>query len=258
MKRQVVSSVLVRRWLWSTTGNAIGCSGSYLGSRAECSPLGAALSDRMQVLPAMLVKSCSADKEFFSSLRASLEVRIPGYDRVAKTFSGRRGLHTLASPRNALNLKPCVIIYDGVCHLCSAGVNWIIKADKNKAISFCALQSRAAEPYLLLSGVTREDVLRRFVFIEGPNSYHQASTAALKVASYLPFPYSALSIFMIIPAPIRDAVYDYVADRRYQWFGKSTKCITPTEDVLDRFVDKLEIQEKMTEEQDEEQVTESY
>jgi len=58
---------------------------------------------------------------------------------------------------------------------------------------------------------------------------------------------------MIIPAPIRDAVYDYVATRRYHWFGKSTECILPTEDVLDRFVDKLEIQERMTQEQDDEE-----
>jgi predicted DCC family thiol-disulfide oxidoreductase YuxK len=137
-------------------------------------------------------------------------------------------------------------------------VKWIIKVDKKKTISFCALQSRAAEPYLLLCGLTRADVWRRFVFIEGPDSCHQASTAALKVASYLPFPYSALSILVVVPTPIRDAVYDYVAKRRYHWFGKSTECITPTEDVLDRFVDKLEIQERMTdqEQSEEEQVNE--
>jgi predicted DCC family thiol-disulfide oxidoreductase YuxK len=122
-------------------------------------------------------------------------------------------------------------------------VKWIIKVDKKKTISFCALQSRAAEPYLLLCGLTRADVWRRFVF---------------KVASYLPFPYSALSILVVVPTPIRDAVYDYVAKRRYHWFGKSTECITPTEDVLDRFVDKLEIQERMTdqEQSEEEQVNE--
>lgn len=79
--------------------------------------------------------------------------------------------------------------------------------------------------------------------------------AALKVATYLPIPYSALSIFLVVPAPIRDAVYDFVAKRRYGWFGKSSECIIPTEDVLDRFVDKLEIQEKLAleEEDDEEQ-----
>lgn len=236
----------------------------------------------MQALP---TKSCSSvEKELFDS--TNLAVRSSGHD----LWSGRRGLQGFASPQNALNLKPCVVIYDGVCHLCNAGnmsflfywvvlesvalwetfvsvempslalagVKWIIKVDKKKTISFCALQSRAAEPYLLLCGLTRADVWRRFVFIEGPDSCHQASTAALKVASYLPFPYSALSILVVIPTPIRDAVYTYVAKRRYHWFGKSTECITPTEDVLDRFVDKLEIQERITdqEQSEEEQVNE--
>lgn len=202
----------------------------------------------MQAKPTILGQSYSKDN--CSSARGGSAVGSQGHDLLP---CGRRSLQIYASPRNALNLKPCVVIYDGVCHLCNAGVNWVIRVDKKKAISFCALQSRAAEPYLLLCGVTREEVLRRFVFIEGPDSCHQASTAALKVASYLPLPYSALSIFMIIPAPIRDAVYDYVASRRYHWFGKSTECIIPTEDVLDRFVDKLEIQERMAEEQDDEE-----
>jgi predicted DCC family thiol-disulfide oxidoreductase YuxK len=61
----------------------------------------------------------------------------------------------------------------------TVGVNWIIKTDKKKQISFCALQSRAAEPYLRLCGVTREGALRRFVFVEGPGVYYQASTGEL-------------------------------------------------------------------------------
>lgn len=73
--------------------------------------------------------------------------------------------------------------------------------------------------------------------------------AALRVATYLPFPYYGLSIFTIVPAPLRDAVYDFVARRRYNWFGKSSECIVPSDSVLDRFVDKLEIQEKMAQEQ---------
>lgn len=77
--------------------------------------------------------------------------------------------------------------------------------------------------------------------------------AALKVASYLPFPYSTLSGLLVVPVSIRDAVYDYVAKHRYGWFGKSTECILPTDDVLERFVDKLEIQERMMHEQAEEE-----
>ncbi|KAF7124860.1 hypothetical protein RHSIM_Rhsim12G0050200 [Rhododendron simsii] len=187
-------------------------------------------------------------------------------------------------------LQPCVVVYDGVCHLCHngkldvcflyveadnlvkiflhiylyasverirpmlvlsisvytlctfAGVKWVIKADQARKIKFCCLQSQAAEPYMRLCGVDREDVLRRFLFIEGPGSYHQGSTAALKVLSYLPLPYSALSTLLIVPTPLRDAAYDYIAKRRYDWFGKEDDCLVLKEkELLERFIDREEI-----------------
>ncbi|KAK8529479.1 hypothetical protein V6N13_102393 [Hibiscus sabdariffa] len=142
-------------------------------------------------------------------------------------------------------LQPRVVIYDGVCHLCHRGVKWVIKADKHRKIKFCCLQSKAAEPYLRVCGVDREDVLRRFVFIEGLGVYHQGSTAALRVLSYLPLPYSALSAFLIIPTPLRDAVYDFVAKRRYDWFGKSEDCLVLREsELLERFIDRDEMMDR--------------
>lgn len=60
-------------------------------------------------------------------------------------------------------------------HFGFAGVKWIIKADKDRKIKFCCVQSKAAEPYLKVSGVDRKDVLRRFLFVEKPGSYHQGS-----------------------------------------------------------------------------------
>lgn len=121
----------------------------------------------------------------------------------------------------------------------------MIKADKYEKIKFCCLQSQAAEPYLNLCGLDRQDVLRRFLFVEGPGSYHQASTAALKVASYLPFPYSALSTLLVVPTPLRDPIYDYVAKNRYKWFGKEDDCIVLQEiELLERFIDREELIEK--------------
>ncbi|KQK18808.1 uncharacterized protein LOC100827452 [Brachypodium distachyon] len=139
-------------------------------------------------------------------------------------------------------LQPRVLIYDGVCHLCHRGVKWVFKADKHAKIRFCCVQSRAAEPYLRLVGMDREDVLRRVLFIEGPEAYYEGSTAALKVASYLPLPYSALSSMLIIPVPLRDAIYDYIAKNRYDWFGKDDECIvTKDQELLERFIDREEI-----------------
>ncbi|KAM7251001.1 hypothetical protein ACFE04_022884 [Oxalis oulophora] len=142
-------------------------------------------------------------------------------------------------------LQPRVVIYDGVCHLCHSGVKWVIKADKDMMIKFCCVQSKAAFPYLRASGLDRDDVLRRFLFIEDYGLYHQGSTAALKVLSYLPLPYSALSSLTGIPTPIRDAVYDHIAKRRYNWFGKDEDCLVLKEqDLLHRFVDRNEILER--------------
>ncbi|GER54842.1 RNase H domain-containing protein [Striga asiatica] len=171
-------------------------------------------------------------------------------------------------------LRPRVVVYDGVCHLCHAAylmqkkkiqlknplcyliycdtlrVKWIIRADKDRKIKFCCLQSNAAEPYMIVSGLTREDVLRRFLFVEGPGSYHQGSAAALRVLSYLPLPYSALSSLMIIPAPLRDAIYDYVAKKRYDWFGKGDDCLVLKEtELLERFIDWEELLERIREKQ---------
>ncbi|KAF7094648.1 hypothetical protein CFC21_096944 [Triticum aestivum] len=139
-------------------------------------------------------------------------------------------------------LQPRVLIYDGVCHLCHRGVKWVFRTDKHAKIRFCCLQSKAAEPYLRLVGMDREDVLRRVLFIEGPEAYYEGSTAALKVASYLPLPYSALSSLLIIPVPLRDAAYDYIARNRYDWFGKDDKCLVIKDrELLERFIDREEM-----------------
>lgn len=62
------------------------------------------------------------------------------------------------------------------CSFDFLGVKLVIKADKYQKIKFCCLQSETAEPYMKLCGVEREDVLRRFIFIEGLGQYHQGST----------------------------------------------------------------------------------
>lgn len=71
------------------------------------------------------------------------------------------------------------------------------------------------------------------------------SAAALRVLSYLPLPYSTLSAFLIIPTPLRDAVYDFVAKRRYDWFGKSEDCLVLQEsELLERFIDREEMMDR--------------
>ncbi|XP_009788803.1 uncharacterized protein LOC107817485 [Nicotiana tabacum] len=161
-------------------------------------------------------------------------------------FLGDELARLASKPKTDQNLlQPGVVVYDGVCHLSHNCVKWVIKADRDRKIKFCCLQSKAAEPYMSVSGVDRDDVLRRFLFVEGPGLYHQGSTAALRVLAHLPLPYSALSTLMIIPTPLRDAVYDHVAKKRYNWFGKGDDCLVLWDQyLLYRFIDREELLER--------------
>jgi predicted DCC family thiol-disulfide oxidoreductase YuxK len=62
------------------------------------------------------------------------------------------------------------------------------------------------------------------------------STAALKVAGQLSGIIKLLYAFIIVPAFIRDAVYDGIAKNRYKWFGKKETCMIPTAELQSRFI----------------------
>ena len=62
------------------------------------------------------------------------------------------------------------------------------------------------------------------------------SEAALLIAKELKFPWSMFQVFLIIPKFLRDPLYNFIAKRRYKWFGKKDACRIPTPELQDRFV----------------------
>lgn len=65
---------------------------------------------------------------------------------------------------------------------------------------------------------------------------YSRSTAALKIASKLRFPFNLLSVFLIIPPFARNWVYDIIAKNRYNILGKSEKCMVPSHTFNDKFI----------------------
>jgi predicted DCC family thiol-disulfide oxidoreductase YuxK len=128
-----------------------------------------------------------------------------------------------------------VIVFDGVCNLCSASVRFIIARDPAARFRFAALQSEAAKR--LLASVPHPDPLPdAIVLVDGSRAFTR-STAALRIARRLTFPWLLLYAFIFVPRVIRDAVYDLIAARRYRWFGKRDECMVPTPDLRARFLD---------------------
>ncbi len=125
-----------------------------------------------------------------------------------------------------------VILFDGVCNLCHASVNWVIARDRGNVFRFASLQSAAARE--LLRGIPVPDS----VVLVDEAGVHTRSAAALRIARRLGFPWVLLGwVGALVPRFLRDALYDLVARHRYAWFGKQDACSLPTPALAARFLD---------------------
>ncbi len=128
-----------------------------------------------------------------------------------------------------------VVVFDGLCNLCSGGVRFILAHEPDHVIRFAAAQSPSGQALLRKHGFDPRD-LATFVFIED-GVVHVRSDAALEVARHLRLPWRMLRVLRLVPRRLRDSIYDLVARKRYRWFGKRETCILPTSELRSRFVD---------------------
>ena len=128
-----------------------------------------------------------------------------------------------------------VIFFDGVCNLCNASVDRVMRWDKKGIFKFASLQSDYAKTVLSDTPINPEDLESIVYYNEGV--VKQKSNAALAVVLKLGLPYSLLYVFKLIPRFLRNYLYDIVARNRYKWFGKKETCRLPTEAEQSRFLD---------------------
>ena len=128
-----------------------------------------------------------------------------------------------------------LILFDGVCNLCDASVQYIIKHDKDNAFLFTALQSEIGQQIIKEFNIDTNKI-DSIILYSNEHGISYKSTAALKIASKLGFPRNLLSVFLIFPAIIRNWVYDYIAKNRYKWYGKKEECMIPTPDLKSKFL----------------------
>lgn len=126
-----------------------------------------------------------------------------------------------------------IILFDGVCNLCNGFVQRIISADKLDYFRFASLQSDAANDLLKNHPNLKE--LKSIVLLDKGKIYTK-STAAIKIASQLGFTWKFLQIGYILPAFLRDGIYNIVANNRYKWFGKKDQCMVPTPALKSKFL----------------------
>jgi predicted DCC family thiol-disulfide oxidoreductase YuxK len=134
---------------------------------------------------------------------------------------------------------PATILFDGVCNLCNGFVQFVIRHDSPGRFHFAALQSAAGQallaahgqPNLAASAADPDSV----VLVDGGHVYTH-STAVLRIAKHLGGIWQLAAVGWLLPRAWRDALYRYVAQHRYRWFGRQESCLLPTPALRGRFL----------------------
>jgi predicted DCC family thiol-disulfide oxidoreductase YuxK len=128
-----------------------------------------------------------------------------------------------------------IILYDGVCHLCTASVQSIIKRDKQDLYRFVSLQSdlgNAILNHLNINVATIDSI----VLYQPTERFYIKSAAALRIVIGLGGPYKIARIFLLFPKGFSDIIYDFIAKNRYRWYGKREDCLVPTPELAQKFL----------------------
>lgn len=131
------------------------------------------------------------------------------------------------------------MLFDGVCVLCDRSMRWLLDADRRGALRFAPLQGQTAKD-VLARHPDPGDSLSTVVYVRdfggSRERVFRRSRAAIAILEELGGKYRILAWLRIIPGPIRDILYDWVAARRYRWFGKLDSCRLPEQGMEGRFL----------------------
>lgn len=132
------------------------------------------------------------------------------------------------------NTESVIVLFDGMCNMCVRSVQFIIKRDNKDVFRFASIQS-----------VIGQELIKRYsidikkndsILVIKDEHIRYRSSAALYILVYLKTIWKILLVFYLIPAPIRDALYNLIAKKRYFWFGKKNKCMVPDSSISAKFL----------------------
>ena len=127
-----------------------------------------------------------------------------------------------------------IVFFDGVCGLCSAFVDFLFKYDQRAIFKVATLQGKIAADEL--KDLPEAKNIKSIV-LKDEKGIHLRSSAVLKILTRLGGVWTLTYPFFLVPTPIRDWIYEFIAKNRYEWFGKKETCRIPTAEERSRFLD---------------------
>ncbi len=128
---------------------------------------------------------------------------------------------------------PPILFFDGECLLCHRSVRWILRHDTDQRFSFARLGSRTAREIIPADHpLCTEDT----VILWDGFSFYGKSEAFFRTLRILKSGWKWLGVFSVLPRPLTDAAYRFVARHRNNWFGRDKDCPLPAPEEARRFL----------------------
>ena len=127
-----------------------------------------------------------------------------------------------------------VVVFDGVCALCSGWVRFLLRHDQRAVFRFAAMQDRVGHDLLVAHGIDPDDPVS-FLLVDGNSAWHD-SDGVIEVLRRLGGVWRAAVLLRIVPRALRDPAYRLLARNRYRVFGRRETCMVPPAEVRARFL----------------------
>mgnify|MGYP003585002885 FL=1 len=128
-----------------------------------------------------------------------------------------------------------IVVFDAQCLLCNGWVQFLLRHDRKGRIRFASMQGATGGQLLADAGLTVTGLQTLLVVDQGRSWQHTA--AILRVLHELGWPWRLAWAGIVVPAPLRDVIYRWVARNRYRFWGRSAVCMVPPQSSADRFLD---------------------
>jgi predicted DCC family thiol-disulfide oxidoreductase YuxK len=142
--------------------------------------------------------------------------------------------HGTTAPAPAPALPDDILLYDGVCGLCAAAVQWLLDHEADHTLRFAPLQGETAERLRAAYPNIPIDI-DTVVYVDRGRA-HLRTKALLHVARHLRAPWRWGYRLRWLPALVLDLGYRLVARVRYRIWGKLEECRLPTPDQRARLL----------------------
>lgn len=138
-----------------------------------------------------------------------------------------------ASVPTFMDEKP-LVVFDGECIFCSGWVRFLLRHDREARYRYLTAQSPLGQALYrhyeldvsnFESNILIEDGVARF-----------KSDGSIRTLAGLGLPWSLVNLLRLVPAALRDPLYDLIARNRYRIAGRSRTCPVPTAQERQRFI----------------------